>query len=270
MLDLGHVSHPTSSNHVSAVRSVVSSRTFQEKLPCPRRRSCLGKHSSRLRDRYIPQRSYSGNTTSKFHIRKLPTELAAHEKLLRRRERGENPFGRRRRTGIPEVHLNIEDPFQPPHMSPHVLDSELNPRQFSTSGQRVTPRQVSVGAVWNVGGASIATRGPWLGIVEGRKMYFKSNVTVPLYIARYWTNRNISSSEQREINRSRLAAAFDMDLAHRQLLISKPAMSAETRLCASSPHFEKAHPLAWRDCTWRRADIEVGEQLDLEKTKGIC
>lgn len=270
MPDLGHVSHPSTSNHLSAVRSAVPSRAFPEKLPCPRRRSCLGKDPSRLRDRYVPQRSYSGNTTSKFHIRKLPTELAAHEKLLRQRERGENPFGRRRRTGVPEVHLDIDDVFQPPHMSPHLLDSELNPRQFSTSGQRVTPRQVSVGAVWNVGGASIATRGLWLGIVEGRKMYFKRNVTAPLYIARYWTNRNISSSEQREINRSRLAAAFDMDLAHRQLLISKPAMSAETCLCASSPHFEKALPLAWRDCTWKRADIEVGEQLDLEKTKGIC
>lgn len=266
MPDLGHLSHPASSNHVSAVRS---SRAFPEKHPCPRRRACLGKDSSRLRDRYVPQRSYSGNTTSKFHIRELPTELAAHEKLLRQRERGENPFGRRRRTGVPEVPLD-EDLFQPPHMSPHLLDSELNPRQFSTSGQRVTPRQVSVGAVWNVGGGSIATRGPWLGIVEGRRMYFKRNATAPLYIARYWTNPNISSSEATEINRSRLAAAFDMDLAHRQLFISKPAMSAEAHLCASSPHFEKALPLAWKDCTWKRADIEPGKHLNKEKTKENC
>lgn len=221
------------------------------------------------RDRFIPQRSYSGNTTSKFHVRKTPAELTAHEKLLRQRERGENPFARRRRTCVSRVHLDNENILQPPHLSPHLLDSEANPRQFSTSGQRVTPRQVSVGAVWNVGGSSIATRGPWLGIVEGRRMYLERNVTAPLYIARYWTDRNILSSEEIEINNSRLAAAFDMDLAHRQLLIPKPA-SAEIRLCASLLHFEKTVPLAWEDCTWKRANIEAGEQLKKGKTNESC
>jgi hypothetical protein len=101
-------------------------------------------------------------------------------------------------------------------------------------------------------------------------MYFERNVTAPLYIARYGTDRNISSSEESEINISRLAAAFDIDLTHRQLLISKPATSAKTRHCASSPHFEKALPLAWKDCTWKRADIELGEQLNKGKTTETC
>lgn len=271
LIEEAPVTDMPNSGHALGPSSSADRYKIVVKPPRPRRRLCVDKDSSRSRDRYIPHRSYSGNTISKFHIRKPPIELSAHEKLLRQRERGENPFGRRRKC-VSGAHFDNGYRFQPPHMSPHLLDSEINPRQLSTSGQRVSPRQVSVGAVWNVGGASIATRGPWLGMVDGRRTYFERNVTAPLYIARHWIhrNRNISSSEETEMNNSRLAAAFDMDLAHRQLLIPKPAMSSGSHLCASSPHFGKTVPLTWKDCTWKRADMETGKQPKKGKTKEDC
>lgn len=258
MPDLDHVSRPSSSKHVSAVRPAVPSRAFPEKLPCTRRRPGLVEQSTRLRDRFVPQRSYSGNAVAKYRVRKLPMELAAHEKLLRQREKGENPFGRpHQRTAASGVQSNIKYLFQPPHMSPHLLDSEVNPRQYSTSGQRVTPRQVSVGAVWNVGGASTATRRPWLGIVNSQNGFSGGDVTALMHFARYEFDHVGSSSEETEMIMSRLAAAMDMDLAHRQLIIPKPVTSTEYRFYPSSAVFGKSVPFPWEDCAWMRAESTI-------------
>lgn len=170
--DPSHVSRPSLPNHVSVAKSAVQCRAFSEKFPRPRHRLHLVREQMNPRDRFVPQRSYSGNTVAKHHVRKLPVELAVHEKLLRRQEISEEPFGsRHQQMAVPDVQLYIEDILQAPHMAPHLLDSEVDPRQYSTSRQRVTPRQVSLGAVWNVGGASIVTRGPWLGIANGQTGY---------------------------------------------------------------------------------------------------
>ncbi|EED24454.1 cell cycle regulatory protein, putative [Talaromyces stipitatus ATCC 10500] len=254
---VGYVSRSSSSNHVSAFKPAVPCQNIPENLRCTRHRIRLAKSSMLLRDRFVPQRSYSGNTISKFHVRKLPVDLAAHEKLLRQQENNENPFCRRRRRMVIPIQFDINDLFQPPHMSPHLLDNEVNPRQYSTHGPRVTPRQVSVGAVWNVGGASIATRGPWLGIAESKNGYSSGKVPAPMYYARYVFDEDVSLSEETEMNMSRLAAAIDIDLTHRQLAISKPATSTDIRVCPLSPHYEKSLPLAWRECGWKRTGSAI-------------
>ncbi|OKL59995.1 hypothetical protein UA08_04777 [Talaromyces atroroseus] len=245
----GHVPFPFFSSPNQAAtpkcrnRSIATPRLF----PSSRRNPTL------MRDRFIPPRSYSGSTIAKYHMRKLPMELTADEKLLRQRERNEDPFGRRRnRKAIPAI---TQDTIQAPHISPHIVDSHAILSHYPFSGPRITPRQVSVGAVWNVGGASTATRGPWLGITDGQKGYSGSKSTAPMYFARYEFSQDISESEELEMNQARLAAAFDMDLNHRQLVICKPAAQTGTLLFQSDPQFDKFRPLRWKDCAWKRAEF---------------
>lgn len=215
-----------------------------------------GRNSTSMGDRFIPSRSYSGNAMSRYRMRKLPLELTAEEKLLRRRERSEDPFARRRnrRKILPAISLYTPDITQGPHMSPHIVDHRVVSSYFPHLGRRIAPRQVSVGAVWNVGGASVATRGPWLGVTDGQKGYSGSKATAPMYFARFEPSKEISASEELEMTQARLAAAFDMDLTHRQLAICKPAALTEDRLCRYSPRSDNLHPLKWKDCAWRRAE----------------
>lgn len=257
------------SNHLSVDKPDLPRPAIPEKLPCFRRGLFLGKVTSRLRDRYVPQRSYSGNTTSKFHIRKLPAELFAHEKLLRRRDiSGNNICRRRQRAAVLDAQFDIEETSQAPHMSPHLLDSEVNPRQYSTSVQRVTPRQVSVGAVWNVGGVSTPTRGPWLGIASGQTGYSGGKMTGPMYFARYDSDREIISSEETEMFRTRLAASMNIDLAHRQLAIPKSDALNRNHIYPPSPHYDKSPPDLWNDCALKR-DVSFVSGKQARQIKGM-
>jgi hypothetical protein len=149
---------------------------------------------------------------------------------------------------------------QAPHLSPHIVDFQAVPSHFSLTGQRINPRQVSVGAVWNVGGASVATRGPWLGKLDGQKGYTRSKSTAPMYFARYEPIQDISSSEELDMSKTRLATAFDVDLTQRQFNICKSTTQKETRFCRSFPIVDKLHPLAWKDCAWKRAECVPGKQ----------
>jgi hypothetical protein len=243
----------------SSPNHAATSGTRNRSIATPRLSPSRRRNPSFMRDRFIPPRSYSENTITKYHVRKLPMELTADEKLLRQRERNEDPFGRRRnrKTLLAISQGNI----QAPHMSPHIVDNQAMLSHYPLSGPRITPRQVSVGAVWNVGGASISTPGPWLGITDGQKGYSGSKSTAPMYFARYEPTQGISTSEELEMSKARLAAAFDMDLSHRQLVICKPAASTGIRLCQFAPQFDRFHyPLAWKDCAWKRAEFVPGKQ----------
>lgn len=256
---LYNASESSSSNFGPAITSRSSGRSIAERLFSTRRRRSTSRKSILARDRWIPPRSSSSSAVTNYNVRKLPLELTGNERILRQRERSEDPF-RRRRQRTPAIPRCTHNFSQPPHMSPHIVDHEVILSRFPWSGERINARQVSIGAVWNVGGASIATRGPWLGIIDGQKGYSGSNTTAPLYFARYESIGGISLSDELEMNQTRLAAAFGLDLVRRQLVISRPCAPADNLVCPSSPHFEKTRPLVWKDCEWKRADCVPGKR----------
>ncbi|KAH8697691.1 WD40-repeat-containing domain protein [Talaromyces proteolyticus] len=216
----------------------------------PARRS----HSkSRNRDRFIPWRSDPNASITQHHIRKLPKDLKANEKLVRHQEYSDDPFGRRGSWGIlPPYQPNFS---QAPHMSPHLVDDQAVPSLYPLQRRQVTPRQVSIGGIWNVGGPSIAIGGPWLGSTDCQKGFPGQKSTTPIHIARYSYENYLSSEEEMEMNQSRLAKAFDVDLTHRQLIICKPITPTNISICPSSPQYERFCPLAWKDCMWKRGEL---------------
>jgi hypothetical protein len=209
-------------------------------------------------DRFIPRRSDHSIFITNHRIRKDPEDLTVNEKLLRQQECSENPFDRRPSQGIPPSSLlNGRGLFQAPHMSPHLVDDQALPSQQSSStGRRITPRQVSVGGIWNVGGSSIATRDPRLGTTYERGDIYEDTAATPIHVARYEYSTHISSSEDLEMNRSRLAIAFDVDLLRPQLTICKPTTPIKIGMSPSSPRYERLKcPLVWKDCEWKRAEL---------------
>jgi hypothetical protein len=142
-------------------------------------------------------------------------------------------------------------------MSPHIVDDQTLPSQYSSfNGRRITPRQVSVGGIWNVGGSSIATRDPRLGTTHSQRGLYEDKAATPMHVARYEYSTHISSSEELEMNQSRLAIAFDIDLIRPQLTICKLTKSNEIGPSPSSPEYEKFKcPLVWKDCEWKRAEL---------------
>lgn len=209
-----------SPDNASIIGSAVPARAPSKNIPKRKLSPGLIKRSSHQGDRFVPRRSYSGNATARYHVRKLPLDLRNHEKLLRQRETSQDPVVRQPlHNTVFDFQFVINDLSQPPHMLPHLLDSSINPRQYS-SIQRVTPRQVSLGAVWNVGGPRIAMHDPWIGVSRCQKKRYTGNTTItPMYTARYFFDKVASPPEQTELIMSRLANAIGIDRAHRQLII---------------------------------------------------
>lgn len=206
-------------------------------------------------DRFIPKRSDHSIFITNHRIRTHPGDLTANQKLHRQQECSENPFDRRPSQGIlPSSLLNRRGLLQAPHMSPHLVDDQALPSQHpSSTGRRITPRQVSIGGIWNVGGSSIATRDPRLGPAYDRGDLYDDKSATPIHVARYEYSTHISSSEDLEMNQSRLAIAFDVDLIRPQLTICNLAKPNETGISPSSLQYERfTCPLVWKDCEWKR------------------
>lgn len=203
-------------------------------------------------DRFIPRRTTNGTSVTTYHVGKFPQRLTPKEKLLRKRDQGENPFTRRRSRAIRSVRsASFQEVIRIPHLSPHLIDDPVLTGGHASG--RVKFRQVSGGSIWKVGGAYAATEGPWLGISDGMGGYSRSGMTATMHVARFFNKP--SPSEESEMNESRLTFALGLDPAHRLLNFGELLRSTDINICPSSPQYEKCFPLTWKDNSWKRAEL---------------
>ncbi|KAI9661340.1 MAG: hypothetical protein M1831_003073 [Alyxoria varia] len=110
---------------------------------------------TQLPDRFIKPRTVGGSGRSQLVISKPTTQLNTHEKALRRRTGFSDPFA----PGTRVRQQPVEEPRSAHHriMWPSRLRTgePLAPRQ---EPPRNSNRQVSLGAVWNVGGSAAAAQ----------------------------------------------------------------------------------------------------------------
>ena len=78
------------------------------------------------------------------------------------------------------------------------------------------PRQVSVGAVWNVVGPNIAQGGPRPGVYDGHGRPLASGTNGPMHTAHFIVRNSPNQDIQR--HEDRLALALDIDQASRILV----------------------------------------------------
>lgn len=114
-----------------------------------------------------------------------------------------------------------------------------------TTRRRTDPRvrQISGGAIWNVGGSSAASD-TVLAVSSGNGGLLGTGTNAPLYTSMF-LNRSDPDAE-REVYERRIALALSISQVNRVLDYSRPTSTlASTR---RSGHI-------WRDSTWTRDDI---------------
>lgn len=203
-------------------------------------------------DRFIPQREFENSPSTSFQVSKNPRELLPDEKLLRRRSKKVDPFRPARRARSISPRLGPPH-VRSPHYSPHlVTDSDIT-GSINMQRTRGAGRQVSFGAVWNVGGRSAAQGNqPSVAIPDGNGGLLSSGTTAPMHIAEFFSRPTLSEAPER--HESRLAVALEIDLASRLLNTCNLSPPSESTSSPSSPGHDRFSPSVWKDGAWIRTD----------------
>lgn len=204
-------------------------------------------------DRFIPKRDFVEPTSTTFRVAKHPQRLSPQERLLRRRPPGDDPF----LPSFPRRTYTTNRPRQPtrlqqiPHQRPRLV-TEGNITGNNAAHESL--RQVSSGAVWNVGGASAVLGGSLIAAPDDTPTTSTNgSSTAPNFVARFLPKKP-KYSEQ-EIHESRLALALGIDPTIRQLGTTC-LRYLDAPLNPASPDFERLSPFEWKDSAWKRVEKE--------------
>lgn len=198
-------------------------------------------------DRFIHCRRPPAVTRESFELNK-PNE---RDQITRRGHRaGGDPFSRRVRRsdrlnaelqGLREAHIVIAGRSIASTRGPNL--------RLRSSSMRMARRQISAGAVWNVGGLS-AVSDTVGAISTGNGGMLGSGTNAPLYTSKF-LNRADPEAEFEAYER-RLALALEVDQTKRVLLHSSLLSSRPGSRQQHTP-LNKAH--AWRDSAWTQDNV---------------
>lgn len=200
-------------------------------------------------DRFIHCRRPPTITRESFELNK-PTE---RERVLKRgRRSGNDPFSRRvPRSDRLSAELRV---LREAHTvtAGRFARGGLNPNlRLRNSSLISIARQISAGAVWNVGGLS-AVNDTVTAISAGNGVMLGSGTMAPLYTSSF-LNRPDPEAELNAYE-SRLALALEVDQTER-VLHHTPLLSDQPYL---RPAVAKLHgPHVWRDSAWTQDDATL-------------
>ena len=219
---------------------------------CPNASSIGGRSKSPVSpDRFIPPRAFADPPSTPYRVCKNPKRLSPDEKLLRRRSPSADPFlptRRRRANTAPRSRVYS------PHYGPHLVNDSTITGSLSSHEPGDAARQVSLGAVWNVGGTSVALNKSSLAIPDGAGGLLSSGTTAPMHTAKFFPKRAFVNEPEK--HESRIALALDIDPASRLLNTCNLSPSPESTPSPSSPDYERFSPFVWKDSAWKKAEGE--------------
>ncbi|PGG96777.1 hypothetical protein AJ79_09460 [Helicocarpus griseus UAMH5409] len=233
----------------SPAHSQLDERQFSLRSPSPVSRKRFSSP-----DRFLPAREPYDSDVPPFRLSKNPRLLSPGEKLLRQRDPRADPFAPyqpRRRVGISRSNRSSDRRDTPHHLPRHVSDTSVYARNDRTP-RRGSQRQISAGAVWNVGGASAATGSAPLGIPDGRGGLLSTGTSAPMYLAKFLDKDTHSQHLKR--HESRLAAALDIDQANRVLKFGDPSSKLDPKTFSDDFPYGHYPPYVWKHSCWVRAD----------------
>ncbi|ORY58501.1 WD40-repeat-containing domain protein [Pseudomassariella vexata] len=157
--------------------------------------------SSQYPDRFVPSREHSTPVGDRFRTNKQAHELSTSERLIRNEAATPDAFCFR------------------PHRRRPTASTRRSSRSDNTDirggtllGLNDPIRQISVGAVWTIGGTAPSGS----AVDSGRGRYIASGTNAPLYTTSFSSARPRSEEEQ-EKHEGRLAYALNIDRAQRIL-----------------------------------------------------
>lgn len=200
-------------------------------------------------DRFIPKRELGHHSSTSYRINKHHYQLSPQEKIVRRRVPGEDPFLPAARQSLafsgrrPTTTRHPQRPFHRPHL---VVDFAA----FGGTATNESPRRVSAGSVWGVGGASAVLGQHSVGASDYTRSISARGGASPAYVARFLPK--ISHHDDLNKHESRLALALDVDPTSRLMGICTPR--EEKSPSPASPDYERYSPFVWKDSAWKKVE----------------
>ena len=179
-------------------------------------------------DRYISNRQKPQEASKTFRVSKSPYQLTSSERLLRHPSATPDPFGPLviPRTRYHRTAASIVGDVQMLRSRPRTMGI-TNLLTLPHDTLILQNRQVSAGAVWNVGGSNAATHsGPIRSISDGRGGFLSSGSNAPMYESHFYDEGILDDGLERM--ESRLAAALDIDLTSRMIDTSRTVRSTRS------------------------------------------
>ncbi|CAI6339216.1 unnamed protein product [Periconia digitata] len=207
------------------------------------------RHQFRAPDRFVASRRPPNITRESFELNK-PSERLINGRLA---DRGEishtDPFRERLRRSV-----RMNEELRNLRETHTILTGRANPNRrgaipsLRRGSLAAWNREVSAGAVWNVGGSSVMSD-TVVGVPDGRGGLLGSGTNAPLYTSMFLSRPDPEAAL--EAYEKRLALALEVDLDDRILNHSAPS-SSSTAVPSSpqSPLGSTAH--VWKDSAWTR------------------
>ena len=195
-------------------------------------------------DRFLSSRSPPSSESPVQLGRAVPI-LGPRERYTRRRDDSINPFlsdsSSRSRSVTTQRPINPTHRVSPPQYTPsfvHATDTLL--RGIGAGAPRIGPREVSAGAVWNVGGRATAQ------VTSSRAI--SNGAHTPLHIAHFFDHDTPDQDLRR--HEDRIALALGVDPATRILLNIRrePSLIRDDSADATSYY--------WRSNAWTWGDFQ--------------
>lgn len=225
----------------------------------PRRRhisadSRLAKSSP---DRFIPVRRKSQDLGKTYRLSKSPERLTPQERLFRHHSSSPNPFGSLRppRMRNQRQGLLIDESPSPVNSGRSRTIGSTNVTALPQEPLSSQNRQISAGAVWNVGGGvNIQTpfSGPIRAVSNGRGGFLSSGSNAPMFASQFLDD--LPPDQNMEGIESRLSAALDIDQASRVLNFApcevqpRSVTTGSIGLKRKSPYIEPR--TVWKEGAW--------------------
>ncbi|KAF2089904.1 WD40 repeat-like protein [Saccharata proteae CBS 121410] len=218
------------------------------------------KIASKNVDRFILPRKSPRSSNESLRLSMPVYQLSDAERYTRNRYSAPDPFSRKaQRRGRPTESF-------PRRQVPARGRSQTNrgtvPGQPPTSGPlalRHGTRQVSNGAVWNVGGSAIVADSV-SGVPDGRGGMISSGTNAPLYTSMFLAQSDPAS--EMDAHQGRLAVALDIDRTSRVLgHFDSPNSSGFSPSTAStgsvSPIHDNSRAPTWINTAWTREGVTI-------------
>lgn len=202
---------------------------------------------SRTPDRFVFDRTLNVQPRERFMLSTPPQELSANERWSRRQSHAHDAFGSK--TKVPRNPNLTKFPViaRAPRPPSSFMSSRVNPLGLATPEN---PREISQGAVWNVGGSSPAH--PVDGVrstSDGRGGHITSGTNAPMFRSDF-CNHVRDDTDHLHMHGKRLGAAMQVDQANRVLdqgsgLLTPVRSPDPNATCDCSP-------AVWRNNEWTK------------------
>ena len=223
--------------------------------------------ASPLPDRFISNRSTPATPQrpdETFRVSKAPEQLLPAERLQRDYSASPNPFGPLPVSRTRDGRLNSYTQRSSTVVTrlPSRTVGTTNASELPLDPSMAQNRQVSPGAVWNVGGTVQANlTGPVRGISNGRGGFTRSGSNAPMYDSQFLDDLSIDQDvDQME---RRLAAALDIDQTSKVLNISRSPENSGVKSIGSLGMIRRRLYLGprqqWKDSAWTQNSLSSSE-----------